>query len=437
MIPRYQTEIMRTIFCDETKYQTWFKVEIAYLEAYLNQQKLADMSLLKRISAKADTIDWTSLSAATLGYEQETRHDVIAFLQALEDIFGEDSRLIHVGLTSSDIVDTALALQMQEASQEISKKLKNLVAVMWQQAQNCRGIMCLGRTHGQAAEPTTFGLKLLSHVAEIHRGHQRFVAAAEDCRVGKLSGAVGVYALTHPLVEQQALTALGLKPETVATQVVARDRHAALFAACATLAGSIERLAVEIRLLMHGQVKEVSEPFHKKQKGSSAMPHKKNPIVSENLTGLMRLIRSYSIASLENQALWHERDISHSSVERVIVPDLFHVLDFAVTRLTDLIAHLVIDAPRMKKNLDDAGDRLLSQAVMLALIEKGLMRQEAYEMVQNASLDGHKSFKAGLLDADIEQYLSTDELETIFSASYCVRHEGYVFDRVAKLIAHM
>lgn len=434
MIPRYQTKTMQAIFCDESKYKTWLLVEMAHLEAYLGHKKIPDDGLLGRLTTQAQKIDWQRFVDAVEHHEQDTRHDVIAFLQTLEDTFGEDARLIHVGLTSSDIVDTAQAILIGQATGAIEQKLKQLIMVLWQQAQKYRGVVCLGRTHGQAAEPMTFGVKILSHLAELMRGYERLSLAKEGCLVGKLSGAVGVYALTSPAIEQRALTKLGLKPEVVATQVVARDRHAALCSAMAVLAGSIERLAVEIRLLMHGQVKEIAEPFSNKQKGSSAMPHKKNPILSENLTGLMRLVRAYAQAALENQALWHERDISHSSVERVIIPDLFHVMDFALSRLTDLMAHLVVDETRMKKNLESAGDGLQSQAVMLALIEKGLMRKAAYELVQTAALCGQKSFKDALVDAGINEHLSQEELVKIFSSADLIRHEDALFDRVACLV---
>lgn len=434
MIPRYQTKTMQAIFCDESKYKTWLLVEMAHLEAYLEHKKVPDDGLMDRLITRAQKIDWHKFIDEVEHHEQDTRHDVIAFLQTLEDTFGKDARLIHVGLTSSDIVDTAQAVLIGQASKELEHKLKHLITVLWRQAQKYRGVACLGRTHGQGAEPMTFGVKILSHLTELMRGYERLSLAKEACLVGKLSGAVGVYALTPPAIEQQALKKLGLKPEVVATQVVARDRHAALFSAMAVLAGSIERLAVEIRLLMHGQVKEISEPFFSKQKGSSAMPHKKNPILSENLTGLMRLVRAYAQASLENQALWHERDISHSSVERVIIPDLFHVMDFALSRLTNLMANLVVDETRMKKNLEAAGDGLQSQAVMLALIEKGLMRKAAYELVQTAALSGQKSFKDALTDAGISEHLSQEELIKIFSDTDTMRHEEVLFDRVACLM---
>lgn len=435
MIPRYQTAVMNHIFSDDFKFQTWFRVEVAYLEAYLEHTNEPDPELIDRLNKKLCELDWLNFSAKVDGYEREVRHDVIAFLHALEDELGADARLIHLGLTSSDIVDTAFALLLKMASEEISHKLELLISTIFKKAKNYRGVICIGRTHGQAAEPTTFGIKLLTHLCEFLRAHERIEQATKGISVGKFSGAVGVYAHTNPEVEEKALASLGLSPETVATQIVARDRHATLFVSLATLAGSIERLATEIRLLMHGQVKEVFEPFSAKQKGSSAMPHKKNPILSENLTGLMRLMRSYALAALENQALWHERDISHSSVERVIAPDAFSVMDFALTRLTGLMANLTIDEEEMAANIDTAGDVLRSQAIMLALVKKGLLRQEAYELVQKAAINGNgHSFLDNLREAGILAHMDEHELAEIFSGKLEVLQEAFLFRRVERLI---
>lgn len=434
MIPRYQTEAMRRLFDDTNKYQTWLAIEMACLEACERAQQKTDTGLVARLKQKACRIDWDDFHEAVVRYEQETHHDVIAFLKVLEDEFGDDARLLHLGLTSSDIVDTGWALIFKEASQKIEDNLGTLIKTLWKKAQTNRGVVCLGRTHGQAAEPTTFGIKLLSHLMELVRSFERLIQARKDCLVGKLSGAVGVYSLIDPQIEADALGALGLVPETIATQVVARDRLAAYVSQAAVLAGSIERLAVEIRLLMHGQVQEVSEPFYEKQKGSSAMPHKKNPILSENLTGLMRLVRSYALAALENQALWHERDISHSSVERVIIPDLFHVLDFALMRLNKLIDGLVVHKDRMRQNLAEVGDILCSQAVMAALIKKGLMRQEAYEIVQRAALSSPVQFKKAI-ETDARKHLKSEDIEEIFSQAHTIRSEPVLYDRALAALA--
>lgn len=434
MIPRYQTEAMSRLFSDAKKYQTWLAIEIACLEAHGRVHEKADADLVKRLKEKSCHINWDEFHKAVVRYEQETHHDVIAFLKALEDEFGEDARTLHLGLTSSDIVDTGWALIIKEASQRVEDNLATLIKTLWGKAQACRGVICLGRTHGQAAEPTTFGIKLLSHLMEIVRSYERLHQARKGCLVGKLSGAVGVYALLEPQIEAEVLNTLGLVPETVATQVVARDRLAAYVSQAAVLAGSIERLAVEIRLLMHGEVGEVSEPFYEKQKGSSAMPHKKNPILSENLTGLMRLVRSYALASFENQALWHERDISHSSVERVIIPDLFHVLDFALTRCIKLMDGLVVHKECMQQNLAEHGDILCSQAVMAALIQKGLMRQEAYEVVQKAALSTPAQFKKAI-ETDARKHLKSEDIEAIFSQSYTIRSESVLYDRALAVLS--
>ncbi len=432
MIDRYQSAFMKQWWSEANKYRTWFRVEVAYLDAYLAPKGSAnDVASLK---AMADKIDWEEFAAQVEVYDAQVKHDVIAFLHVLEDQAGPAARLIHVGLTSSDVVDTSLALLLHGAALEITKKLDNLIQVLWQKAERYRGVGVLGRTHGQGAEATTFGIKLLGHLCEFARGRERLKQATAAISVGKFSGAVGVYAHTSPDIELRALKSLGLEPETIATQVVARDRHAAFFSALATLAGSVERLAVEIRLLMHGQVREAFEPFSSKQKGSSAMPHKKNPVLSENLTGLMRMVRSYALAALENQSLWHERDISHSSVERIIGPDATSLMDFALTRLSEVMDGLVVDEKRLAENLEKAGDRLYSQGVMLGLVKKGMMRQEAYELVQKAALNPSGSLRANLSELQINNYLNSDELDEIFSWKNSVKFEDDLFARVKSFV---
>lgn len=434
MIPRYQTQVMSMIFSDANKFRTWFLTELAYFESYIAHNG-GDNALIARVRGRAEGIDWESFATRVAMYEKDTKHDVIAFLQVLEEDFGKDAQFFHFGLTSSDIVDTSFAIILGTACDEIVKKISMLIDVLWRKALCGQGVLCLGRTHGQAAEPTTFGLKLLSHLVEFLRARRRLKIAQEEIKVGKFSGAVGNYSHTDPRVEEEALIKLDLLPETVATQIVARDRHASLFTSLATLAGSVERLALEIRLLMHGQVQEVFEPFYDKQKGSSAMPHKKNPILSENLSGLMRLIRGYSLSAMENQALWHERDISHSSVERVIAPDAFNVMDFALTRLFEIISALQIDEKRMGINLSPYTDILSSQAIMLALIKKGMTRQQAYELVQRAAhRDPSKSFVENLCDLGIHDVLSDRELEDLMATDNKVRSEDLIFERVQRLI---
>jgi adenylosuccinate lyase len=388
--------------------------------------------LIQRLKAKADAIDWKKFVPKVERYEQETKHDVIAFLQALEDELGDDARLIHVGLTSSDVVDTSFALLLKQASDEIRKGLLGVLKALWKQASNNRGVRCLGRTHGQAAEPTSFGIKLLGHLCELMRGYESFNAASSAIAVGKFSGAIGVYAHAHPKISERALAKLELHEEPIATQIVARDRHALFFSSLSVLGGSIERLALEIRLLMHGQIQEAFEPFSNKQKGSSAMPHKKNPILSENLCGLMRMIRTYALAAFEDQALWHERDISHSSVERIIAPDATSIMDFALSRLLALIEGLVVDKERMEKNLADACDVLSSQGFMLALVKKGLRRQEAYEIVQKAALSSKPNdFLSTIM---VLGHLSDKECQAIIEETQHIAHEDLLFERVRRLM---
>lgn len=384
MIERYQTKAINDIFSDINKYKTWAKVEMAYLSSYVEYHNIAYDESINALKIGIKNLDWPKFINNTKKHEEVTRHDVIAFLQSLEDEFKDHTRLIHMGLTSSDIVDTALALLLKEAIDQIITQLTLLLKTLWRKAHQYKGVLCLGRTHGQAAESMSLGIKLLSHIAEISRSLTRINLAKEECLVGKFAGAVGVYAFNHPDIEKLALANLGLQEETIATQIVARDRYASLFMAMAILASSIERLGVELRLLMHGNIKELSEPFFTQQKGSSAMPHKKNPILCENICGLMRMVRSYILPALENQILWHERDISHSSVERIIIPDMFHLLDFALNRLILIIDNLVVNEEMMKKNLQEVSREISSQLMLSTLIKEGLGRQEAYEKVQHA-----------------------------------------------------
>lgn len=437
MISRYQSSLMKHLWSDSHKYRTWFKVEQAYLKAYFEHHGRADRDLFSRLKQAQDRVDWLSFSKRVLAHEDLVKHDLIAFLQVLEEELGADARFVHHGLTSSDVVDTSLALILKESALLIEQALVTLLISLFNLAKRHRGLACLGRTHGQAAEVTSFAIKLLGHFCEIGRSHQRLQVAIKDIAVGKFSGAVGTFAYSHPEIEKNALAELGLSPETVATQVVARDRHAAYFTVLACLAGSLERLAVEIRLLMHGQVAEVSEAFSQGQKGSSAMPHKKNPIGSENISGLMRMLRSYALAALENQALWHERDISHSSVERIIGPDATSLIEFAIKRLGTIIDGLVINQQVMAANLAAAGNTIYSQGLMLALVDKGLMRQQAYELVQKAAQSTGSDFIAQLKKAGIEEYISEPELATMFSPAQLLRWEGTLFERARESLSHL
>lgn len=434
MIPRYQSPALKELFSEPNKFKTWFKVEIAFLHAYFEHNAINDDGLLKRLESWQESVDWQQFALKVNDIEKETRHDVIAFLTALEYELKDDARLIHRGLTSSDIVDTAWGLLLKEAALEIEIKLKALIVSLWDKAVKHQGILILGRTHGQAAEPMTFGIKLLSHIAELTRGTQRFLLAKDSISVGKLSGAVGIYSFVPTAVEEAALKNLGLSPELIASQIVSRDRHAFFFSTLAVIAGSIERLALELRLLAHGGIREVSEPFINGQKGSSAMPHKKNPVLLENVCGLTRLIRSYAMAALEDQALWHERDISHSSVERVIIPDAISVLDFSLTRMRAVVEGLNIDRERMSENLKSVGNVVNSQALLNALVDKGLSRKSSYELVQRCA-HSKKDFLESLKDEGLSQWLNDEEITQLFNSFDPKKIEPILFLRVKKEVS--
>jgi adenylosuccinate lyase len=429
MIPRYTTPEMAALWADANRMKTWLKVEIASAAAW-EARGLVPKGASARLSKAAESVDYTKLASRTVEIEETTRHDVIAFLSACEEVLGDDARHLHFGMTSSDVVDTAFALLLIEAGGELRKALVSLLDELERRAREHKMTPCLGRTHGQAAEPTTFGLKLLSIWAELRRGLDRLDAALAEVRTGKLSGAVGNYGHIPPEIEEKTLSSLGLRVEPIATQVVPRDRHAVFFNTLAVIGGGIERLAVEIRHLQRTEVKEAFEPFGQGQRGSSAMPHKKNPILSENLTGLARLLRSYAAAALEDIALWHERDISHSSVERVIAPDATTALHFALRRTERLVKGLVVDEANMKKNLAAAGDIVASGGVLLALVEKGVMRQEAYGWVQRCALGGG-DFRGKLkADADVMKHLDAATIDKLCSLESQLQSVDLIFRRV-------
>lgn len=429
MIPRYSHDKLVRLWSDAHRLSVWLKVEIAVTEAW-EERGLAPAGTAARLTERASTLDTAALAVRQSELEQTTQHDVIAFLQACEEQLGDDARWLHFGMTSSDVVDTAFALLLREAGAEVLAALDGLLAALRERALEHKRTPCLGRTHGQAAEPTTFGLKLLSAFAELSRGRARLVAALEELRFGKIAGAVGNYGNVPPDVEERALRGLGLQVEPVATQVVPRDRHAVFFNALAVIGGGVERLAVEVRHLQRTEVKEAFEPFGKGQRGSSAMPHKKNPILSENLTGMARLLRSYAAAALEDIALWHERDISHSSVERVIGPDATTLLHFALLRAERLVRGLVVDPARMAQNLAAAGEIVGSGAVLLALVEKGAMRQEAYGWVQRCALAG-TDFRAALkADPEVGARLAATDVDRLLSVENHLQHVDAMFARV-------
>ncbi|MBI1947059.1 MAG: adenylosuccinate lyase [Deltaproteobacteria bacterium] len=429
MIPRYSHETLVRLWSDAHRLRVWLDVEIAVTAAWEARGQVPG-GTAARLSARARDIDTAALAARQTELEQTTQHDVIAFLQACEELLGDDARWLHFGMTSSDVVDTAFALLLREAGTEVLGALDRVPAALRERALEHKMTPCLGRTHGQAAEPTTFGLKLLSSWAELSRGRARLLAALEEVRTGKIAGAVGNYGNVPPDVEAAALSSLGLTVEPVATQVVPRDRHAVFFSTLAVIAGGLERLAVEVRHLQRTEVKEAFEPFGKGQRGSSAMPHKKNPILSENLTGLCRLLRGYAGAALEDIALWHERDISHSSVERVIAPDATTALHFALLRTEKLVRGLVVDPARMAHNLAAAGDIVGSGAVLLALVERGVPRQEAYGWVQRCALGGGDFKKQLAADAEVSTRLTAADVDRLLSVEHHLRHVDAMFARV-------
>ncbi len=366
--------------------------------------------------------------------ERETRHDVIAFLTNVAENVGEEARFLHQGMTSSDILDTCLAVQLTTAADLLIDDLDQLLAVLEKRTLEHAGTICVGRSHGIHAEPTTFGLKLAGYHAEFQRARRRMKAARNEVATCAISGAVGTYATVDPYVEQHVAAGLGLRPEPVSTQVIPRDRHASFFAALAVTASSVERLAVEIRHLQRTELREVEEAFRSGQKGSSAMPHKRNPVLSENLTGLARLVRAHVVPALENVALWHERDISHSSVERNIAPDATIGLDFALVRLTGLIGELVVYPDAMRANLDRLGGLVFSQRALLALTQAGASREDAYERVQShatAVFNDGGSFRERLQGDDaVSTLLSSEALDRIFDERSFIRHADDIITRV-------
>ena len=432
VIRRYSRPAMTRIWSDESRLSSWLEVELAALDGW------AAIGVVPRAAAdaiRARARPPTPERVAEL--ERETGHDVAAFVDAVAADLGDDGRWLHYGLTSSDVLDTALALQLREAGRLIVDGLERAFARVVERAEEHRETLTIGRTHGVHAEPTTFGLKLAGWAFELERTRGRVARALEGVRVGKLSGAVGTYASVDPEVERIACERLGLEPAPASTQVVARDRHADLLGALALAASSLERFATEIRHLARTEVREVEEPFARRQKGSSAMPHKRNPIVAERICGLARVVRAAAAVGLENVALWHERDISHSSAERVVVPDAFLALDYMLDRFTWLIEGLVVRPERMRRNLDASHGLFFSQRVLLALVEAGLPRDEAYRLVQRNAMrawDEERDFESLVrADAEIAARLDADALAGVFDLSQYTRHVDVVFERMRAL----
>jgi adenylosuccinate lyase len=428
MIERYTNPEMGIIWTEDNKYRKWLDVEIAVCEAWAKLDKIPAPAL-KRIKAKAG-FDIKRIEEI----EKVTKHDVIAFLSSIAEKVGEDSRFIHIGLTSYDIVDTALSLLIRESLQKIQKRLGDLKKVLKKEAIKHKKSVCMGRTHGVHAEPVTFGFKVLVWYEEIKRHLARVERAIEVISVGRISGSVGTYIHLDPRVEVFALKKVKLEPAKISTQVLQRDRHAEVMGVLALIAASLEKFAVEIRHLQKSEVLELEEPFTKGQKGSSSMPHKKNPVRCERISGLARLVRGNLHVALENIALWHERDISHSSAERIIFPDSFILTDYMLTEITDIIKNWVVHPDRMEKNIQATRGLIFSQSVLLALTRKGLTREEAYQFVQRNTLrawNENLDFKVLVLaDADIQRRLTTEEIERCFSLMPYLEKIDYIFERV-------
>ncbi|PKN10151.1 MAG: adenylosuccinate lyase [Deltaproteobacteria bacterium HGW-Deltaproteobacteria-7] len=430
MIPRYSREKMTKIWSPENRYQKWLDVEIAACEAMVKLGKVP-AGAVKNIKKKA------AINVARIDeIEKITKHDVIAFVSSLTEIIGEDGRFIHMGLTSSDVLDTALAIQLKEAADILLEDVDALLIILKNKAFEHKNTLMIGRSHGIHAEPITFGLKMALWYQEMQRNRQRLMNARKSISYGKVAGAVGTFSFIDPFVEEYVCDKLGLKPAPVSSQIVQRDRHAEYFTTLAIIASSLDKFAQEIRLLQRTEVREAEEYFSPGQKGSSAMPHKRNPVLSENISGLARLVRSYAVAALEDVALWHERDISHSSVERVIGPDATITLDFMLGRFTGLMDKLVVYPERMLANLNMTHGVIFSQMVLLSLIEKGTTREDAYAIVQKNAM---KSWQEGLAFRDllekdpiVTRHLKKRELTAIFNVKNFLTNLDFIFDRVFK-----
>ncbi|OUR78087.1 adenylosuccinate lyase [Alphaproteobacteria bacterium 46_93_T64] len=428
MIPRYSRPDMTAIWEPKSKFQIWFEIEAHACDAQ------AELGVIPKDAAKAvwergefeiDRID---------EIERETKHDVIAFLTNLQEYVGDEARFVHQGMTSSDVLDTCLSVQLAKASDILLKDMDDLLVALKKKAHEHKNDVCVGRSHGIHAEPITFGLKMAQAYAEFDRNRERLVQARKEIATCAISGAVGTFANIDPFVEEHVAKSLGLEIEPISTQVIPRDRHAMFFAVLGVIASSIERLSVEIRHLQRTEVLEVEEFFSPGQKGSSAMPHKRNPILTENLTGLARLVRMAVVPAMENVALWHERDISHSSVERSIGPDTTITLDFALARLTGVIDKLVVYPENMKNNMNKLGGLIHSQRVLLALTQAGVSREDAYRLVQRNAMrvwrEGADFLDLLQNDDEVTAALSNDQLASVFDLEYHTKHVDTLFKRV-------
>ena len=427
MIERYSRPEMKRVWSDENKFDKWLQVEIAVCEAWAEVGTIPKEAIPEIKKAQCDLQRMNEVL-------KETHHDVTAFLKAVSESIGEESRFIHLGLTSSDVMDTALALQLAEASEILTRDISELTNVIKKRAIEHKHTIMMGRTHGVHAEPITFGLKLALWVAEMERNAHRFEEARTAISVGKMSGAVGTHATVPPEVEQIACRNLGLEADPVSNQVVQRDRHAQFVTTLAILASSLEKFATEIRGLQRTEVLEAEEPFEEGQTGSSAMPHKRNPELCERVCGLSRLVRGYALTSMENVALWHERDISHSSNERITLPDSCLVLDYILHIFTYVMRGLQVYPNRMKENIEQSRGLIFSQRVMLSFIDKGLSREDAYKIVQRNAMQAWKERVnfLDLLQADPEvtRHISKDDLERIFDHSFFLKHVDGTFEKL-------
>ncbi len=423
MIGRYTRPEMARVWDDETRLGHWLEIELGLVDVLASRGTVPrEAARTLRTKARVDVARMREIEA-------QVQHDVIAFVSSVAETVGDDGRWLHLGLTSSDVVDTAFAIQLRNATDLLLAGVDRLRAAVKAQALRHKHTVMIGRTHGIHAEPITFGLKCAGWYAELGRDRCRLATARDDIAFGKLSGAVGTFASSDPAIEAAILGRLGLRPEPIATQVVPRDRHAAWFGTLAVLAGTCERIAVEIRHLQRTEVGEAAEPFGAGQKGSSAMPHKRNPVLVENVCGIARLVRGYASVALENMALWHERDISHSSAERVIAPDATIALDFALARLAGVVDGLEVRADAMAANLARTGGAIFSEHVLLALVRKGVAREEAYRWIQRHTLAGGDLQAELLADADVRRHLDAAEIASLFDITHTLRHIDALFAR--------
>jgi len=430
LIKRYSLEPMKSIWEDKEKYASWLKVELAVCEVR-KELGFLDQDIFELIKERANySIDRIN------DIEKVTRHDVLAFTSSVGENLGEFSRYFHQGLTSSDILDTSLGILLKEASRLIIKDIQEVIEKLKQLAYQHKNTIMIGRTHGVHAEPITFGFKLTLWYSEMSRNLKRMKQASEDVSYGKISGAVGTFAHIEPQIEEMVCKKLGLKSAKISSQIIQRDRHAFFLTVLAIIASSLEKFTTEIRSLQRTEILELEEGFAPGQKGSSAMPHKKNPILCERICGLSRLLRGYAISALENNNLWHERDISNSSVERIILPDSTILLDYMLQKFHSILKNLTVNQDNMKKNLDLTGGLVFSQRVMLELTRKGLSREKAYQIIQDNALESwknYKSFKGLILEhQEIKKYMTKDEIISCFDYNYFIRNMDYIYQRVYK-----